>query len=115
MIEPYPDNVDGDFFVENGCCTLCDVPMVEAPDLFAYAFGADGKPDHCYVSRQPTTDVELDKMVAAIRCAELQCIRYRGSDPILLERLSGLGESDICDAISNPDDSKSSKPWWRFW
>ena len=115
MTEPYPDNVDGNFYVEKDCCTLCDVPMIEAPGLFTYATGEDGIPDHCYVSRQPANDSELDKMVSAIQCAELQCIRYRGSDPALLKRLVDAGEAAICDAIPSAAASRFSKPWWRFW
>ena len=115
MIEPYPENVDGDFYVEKDCCTLCDVPMVEAPGLFTYAVDADGKPDHCFVSRQPENASELDDMVSAIASAELQCIRYRGNDPVLLDRLVQLGESAICDAISDGQTGSPPKPWWRFW
>ena len=31
---PHPMNVPGPFYVLNGCCTACDVPVSEAPDLF---------------------------------------------------------------------------------
>ncbi len=41
---PFPKNVPGDFYVEDGCCTSCGMPTTEAPELFAYA--PDG---HCYV------------------------------------------------------------------
>jgi len=115
MVEPYPENVDGDFYVEKDCCTMCDVPMVEAPELFTYAIGADGEPDHYYVSRQPKNDAELTDMLSVIQCAEFRCVRYRGSDPDLLQRLIDLGESDVCDEIPKTDESHPSKPWWRFW
>jgi hypothetical protein len=115
MIEPYPENVAGDFYVEKDCCTMCDVPMVEAPELFTYAIGADGQPDHCFVSRQPADESELKDMLSVIRCAEFRCVRYRGDDPTLLQRLIDRGESDVCDAISDTTTPKPSSPWWRFW
>ena len=115
MVEPYPENVDGDFYVKQNCCTMCDVPMVEAPELFTYAIGEDGEPDHCYVFRQPSNDAEITDMLSVIQGAEFRCVRYRGSDPDLLQRLIDLGESDVCDAIPQTDDSHPSKPWWCFW
>jgi hypothetical protein len=105
MAEPYPENIDGDFYVENGCCTVCGVPTVKAPGLFTYAVGDDGEPDHCYVSKQPSDATEMKEMISAIRCAELRCIHYRGDDPTILKRLIDSGETDICDAVQN------RKPW----
>lgn len=99
MAIPYPENADGDFYVERDCCTLCDVPMVEAPGLFTYALGDDGKPDHCYVSKQPSNGSETESMISAIQCAELRCIRYRGRDQTILTRLIKIGESEICDNL----------------
>ena len=115
MTQPYPENVDGDFYVEKDCCTMCDVPLVEAPDLFTYAVDADGKPEHCYVSRQPACDAELSDMLSVIQCAEFRCVRYRGTDPGLLQRLVDLGESDVCDAMVRAEMVKPAKLWWRFW
>ena len=86
-------NVVGPFYVEDGCCTLCGVPDTEAPDLFAEAEG------HCYVHRQPNTSGELERMLSAISCAELGCIRYAGDDPAILEQLALLGEAAICDSM----------------
>ena len=28
---PNPANVPGDFYVQDGCCTMCEVPFAEAP------------------------------------------------------------------------------------
>lgn len=91
-IKPHPKNASGDYYVEYGCCTACDVPFSEAPGLFEY----DDR-NHCYVHRQPTTGGETNQMLSAIACAELQCIRYRGSDPGLFDRLAAMGEVAICD------------------
>lgn len=114
MTEPYPENVDGDFYVEKDCCTLCDVPMIEARGLFTYATDNEG-PTHCYVSKQPTDDSELEAMLSAIRCAEFRCIHYRGDDPSLLQRLVDTGDSDTCDAILERPSCSPVRPWWRFW
>ena len=91
--KPHPLNVAGDFYVLNGCCTLCDVPRTEAPELFVLT----DCEDHCYVKREPQNDNELDQMLSAIACAELQCIHYRGNDPAIISRLSAMGEMDVCD------------------
>lgn len=44
--KPYPKNVEGDFYVEDGCCTACDVPNYYAPELFEYDDEL-----HCFVAR----------------------------------------------------------------
>jgi hypothetical protein len=89
---PHPKNAPGPFYVEEGCCTACGVPFVEAPGLFAY----DGN-NHCFVKRQPATKEELNRMLRAVWAAELQCIRYRGQDAEVLRRLAELGEPHLCD------------------
>lgn len=86
-------NVIGPFYVEDGCCTLCGVPSTEAPDLFAEA------ERHCYVRRQPTTPEELERMLSVINCAELNCIRYSGDEPEILEQLALLGQAGVCDSM----------------
>jgi len=137
---PYPENVPGDFYVEDGCCTMCEMPFAVAPDLFGEAQNSAGC-EHCFVKRQPRTPAELGRMVDAIMCAELQCIRYRGSNRLLQLRLIEVGEGVICDGL--PPDLQAevgrdeadrqrrwqerqrsqaagrrppaSRPWWRFW
>tara|TARA_R100000789_G_C2965165_1_gene139110 strand:- start:69 stop:743 length:675 start_codon:yes stop_codon:yes gene_type:complete len=98
-VKPHPLNVIGDFYVEDGCCTACDVPQTEAPDLF----GMTTDPHyHCYVKRQPQSKSEYDQMLSAIACAELQCIHYRGNDPALISRLSAMDVMEICDTAPPP-------------
>jgi hypothetical protein len=94
----HPANVPGDFYVEDGCCTMCEVPFAEAPDLFGACQDPQGY-THCFVKRQPRTPNEVDQMVSAIRCAELQCIRYRGTDKVLHDRLVAAGERAVCDRL----------------
>ena len=109
--KPYAANVPGDYYVEDGCCTMCEVPFDMAPDLFGIS---DDPYIHCYVKRQPETPSELNQMVDAIRAADLQCIRYRGSDRRIQLRLIRNGEGAICDNLL-PDLKQSSRPWWKFW
>ena len=89
----YPLNVEGDFYVKDGCCTACEIPFTEAPDLFE----RDGY--HCYVRRQPETGLELVGMLEAIRYADLRCIRYAGSNPRIQLTLIQEDCDDICDNV----------------
>lgn len=80
----------GDFYVEEGCCTLCGVPAVEAPELFG-GFEEDGSVtpgvEQCWVKRQPSSAPELDAMIDAMEAQEFECIRYGGIDQLLIDRL----------------------------
>jgi len=62
----YRLNVPGDFYVEDGCCTLCGIPGVTAPELFG-GFNPDGTipegVEQCWIKRQPRSGAELDKIV----------------------------------------------------
>jgi len=89
---PHPRNAPGPFYVVNGCCMACDVPVSEAPDLFTYDAS-----NHCYVKRQPCTKDELDRTLRAAWAAELGCIRYRGNDAEVLRRFAEFGSQDLCD------------------
>src|SRR4051812_46852761 len=96
--KPHPKNVPGDFYVEDGCCTMCQIPLREAPDLFGgFGVAEDGR--HCYVKRQPQTRTEFDGMIMAIRGAEAECIRYRGTDRMIQTRLAEIGELIVCDEL----------------
>src|SRR2546426_5175715 len=90
--KPHAKNVPGAFYVVDGCCTACGVPDAVAPALFA--FDADG---HCYVKRQPGTAEETEAALHVVRTQELGCIRYRGTDPVILRRLAEAGEAAQCD------------------
>lgn len=89
--KPHPSNVPGPFYVVDGCCTTCGVPEIASRN---FQFGADG---HCYVWKQPDQS-ELDDVLRVVRTQELGCIRYRGSDLVVLRRLAEAGESAQCDA-----------------
>ena len=94
---PHPLNVPGDFYVEDNCCLICDIPRTIAPDLFAL----EGGSDHCFVKHQPTSEPELNRMHQAISAAELQCIRYRGRHRQIQIRLVEENNSAICDHLDN--------------
>jgi hypothetical protein len=96
----YRLNVAGDFYVEDGCCTLCGVPAVTAPELFG-GFDADGSVpedvEQCWVKPQPGSGAELDMMIETMARQELSCIRYRGADPNIVVRLRDIGEGTQVD------------------
>ena len=110
----HPLNAEGDFYVEHGCCTACDVPMQSAPTLFAY-----DDTSHCFVKRQPVTRSECDMMFEAIRGAELKCIRYRGKDNDWYRRLASSGDLDVSGtlALNKRKDKKKRNAGIRtfFW
>lgn len=91
-IHPHPKNAAGPFYVQYGCCTACDVPMSEAPDLFAY-----DETHHCFVTRQPTTKQETDRMFRAVLGGEMECLRYRGNDLQIMRRMAELGLPHLSD------------------
>lgn len=64
----HPRNVEGNYWVEAECCTLCGIPSHLAPDLF------DEDDTGCWVKRQPVTADERARMVAVMDAQELGCI-----------------------------------------
>ena len=84
---PHRRNAAGDFYVEEGCSVICGTCEAIAPDLFSV------DDEHCFVKRQPSTDRELDDMVEAMDNSCVACIRWKGRDPRLRQRLleAGLG------------------------
>jgi hypothetical protein len=92
------DNVPGDFYVEDGCCTLCGVPHVEAPNLFG-GFDENGKVTHeqCFVKKQPTTLVELNQIINTMAVQDTGCIKYCGRDQEIIKRIREVGEGDQID------------------
>lgn len=90
--KPHKDNVPGPFYVCDGCCISCEIPFVEAPGMFAY-----DDQSHCYVSKQPQTKNELDKMIRAVLGSEVECIRYTGDDEEINRRLAEAGSGHLSD------------------
>ena len=90
---PHPANVPGPFYVQDGCCISCGVWEDVAPDLLAWIEEEDERLSHCYVSRQPQTDAEFERMKQAMEVGEVDCIRVRACKAEWMENLrrSGLG------------------------
>ena len=110
MFEPYAENVHGDFYVEKDCCLCCHVPVTLAPDLFRYSYDSEGCPSHCFVSQQPVSKDELERMFDVITCADLRCVRYGGSDFGIVDRLTELGQKAICDVVINSFNENDESP-----
>jgi hypothetical protein len=87
---PHPKSAPGDFYVEKGQCLACGLPHVVAPDLVG---GTDEKVQHCIWKKQPQTPAELERAIAVLEAQELECHRYAGTDPAILNRVS----STYCD------------------
>lgn len=92
--ERYPLNVDGDFYVENSMCLGCMAPINEAPDLMSYGASADAC-DSCFFKKQPESSEELERAMSAMAVQCVGAIRYSGTDPRIIKRLS----ADECDAL----------------
>jgi hypothetical protein len=99
--ERYPQNAEGDFYVEKDLCMMCMMPEVEAPELM----GFDNEAWNCYFKRQPATSEELTHAIAAVASSEIQGLRYAGSDPNVLRRLRDAGASECCDAFASADNT----------
>lgn len=93
---PHPKNAPGDFYVEDGCCTLCGIPESKAPNLFS---SQAEESVHCYVSRQPQFASELNQMLDVMWSQEFTCIRYRGLDREIHRRLISTGNAVLCDNL----------------
>jgi hypothetical protein len=90
----YLENVQGDFYVEDGVCTSCGAPQAEAPDLIDHSKSYYG---HCYFKKQPQTDEEIERVINAIAVSCTSGLRYGGTDEKILKRLYEIGEQDQCD------------------
>ena len=101
--KPYPKNVKGDFYVEDGCCTSCNMPFTVADDLFSSS--PDG---HCYVSKQPSNAREVVQMIQAFEVQDVGCIRYKGANRVIQIKLVASGEAEQCDHL-DPDLAALSK------
>jgi len=91
-LPPHPRNVKGDFYVENNCCTACDLPKGGAPEMLKY------EGTHCYVCKPPETSEEVVKILNAMEIQELDCIQYKGKEKTIL---NALKERHLEECISS--------------
>lgn len=90
----HPENVPGDFYVENEVCTACGAPEAEAPDLIEHSKFEYG---HCYFKKQPRTPDEVERAINAIAVSCIAGIRYGGKNEEILRQLYEMGEAAQCD------------------
>ena len=94
-----PRSVPGDFYVGADECITCGAPEHEAPDLMRM------DEDGCFFAKQPDTPQEVERAVMAVWVSCCDAVRYRGNDPVILERLKQL------EGVA----SDVRRPWWKFW
>ena len=90
----YPENSQGDFYVENQVCISCGAPEAEASDLIEHSKLEYG---HCYFKKQPNTQDEIDRAINAMAVSCISGLRYGGKNEKILKRLYEIGEADQCD------------------
>ena len=110
--KPHPLNTPGDFYVGDGCCTMCGVPFCIAPELFGTLESSQGL-DHCFVRQQPENPDQLGFMLMAIAVAETRCIRYKGTDYSIQTALVRDGEAAQCDSL--PSDLQEEADRLEAW
>ena len=108
MVTPHyerePENAPGPFYVVKDMCITCSLPVDTAPETIKYhetpcESCPEGCPDHCYVSRQPETAEEIDRMIEVVAGSCIAAYRYCGTDPEILHRLVEAGCKEQCDAL----------------
>ena len=104
LTERLEENAPGAFYVEKEACLTCSIPRDTAPTCIAYAswkvYPAEGRcPDHCAVTKQPTSEEELELMIEAVEGSCVSAIRYCGSDPYTLKKLREGQSAHCCDAL----------------
>lgn len=90
----YPENVQGDFYVQNQACISCGAPQAEAPDLIEHTKLDYG---HCYFKKQPETQEEIERAINAMSVSCIAGIRYGGKDKSILKRMYESGLQAECD------------------
>ncbi len=109
MSPRFEKNAPGDFYIEKDCCITCGVMHDEAPGLISWHdFGPNEQgyvSSHCYVVRQPSTPDEIAWMLNAMNAADVDCLRYAGEDPDIIQRISDIGLAESCDLTDSNSNS----------
>ena len=101
---PHKLNVPGDFYVEDGCCTACDLPSAEAPGFFKFeetenSYHPGLKAHHCYFCKQPADVQEVKLVIGAMQVQEIDCIRYKGKDRKIIKLMKDSGVAEFSDEL----------------
>lgn len=96
---PHPANAPGAFYSENDGCITCGAPQAQAPDLVGWyeVECGDYLSSHCIFVRQPETPDEVEQAIRAMDVSCVQNLRYRGINPVILNRLRQMGMAHLCD------------------
>ncbi len=92
---PHPDNAPGSFYTLKDCCITCGAPEMVAPELMGWSVRLDGT--ECIFRRQPQTPEEVEMAINAMDISCIANLRYRGSDPVIIEKLKAMGNGYLCD------------------
>ena len=95
----HPKNAGGGFYVLNGECIACGVPHHVAPELIEWEADAEGRPSHCFFRKQPETALELIHAIKAISGSCCDALRYRGSDPEVIDKLKAARCGHVIDPL----------------
>jgi hypothetical protein len=95
-------NVAGPFYVAD-FCIICFTPPEIAPTNIREHYNPDCSVEcprsSCYVGKQPENDEELELMIEAMEASCVRAIRYCGTDPLVIQKLSARGLAEQCDAL----------------
>ncbi len=94
VIQPYDQNAEGNFYVENQSCVTCGAPQAEAPDLIDHSKRDYG---YCFFKKQPQTEEEIERAINAIAVSCVFALSYGWKDEKILKQLYEIGEEKQCD------------------
>ena len=113
MNKRYKLNVPGDFYVEDGCCVACTLPVSEAPNLIGEDETNGGY--HCYFKKQPTTPEEVNEAIFALEVSCVGCIRYGGDNSEIIEKIVASGSAAQIDKRKNSTFSEDGEVKNSIW
>ena len=98
--KPYEASIEGPFYVSDWCL-ICALPVETAPANIQWHFtkNCGDCPSSCHIAKQPETDEELAAVLEAMCHSCVEAIRYRGTDPKVLQTLRDRGMKRLCDAL----------------
>ena len=95
----YKLNVAGDFYVVDGLCISCTMPVSESPNLIGEDVSDDGY--HCYFKKQPQNSGEIQEAINAIYVSCCGALGYGGSDKSIIEIIKLNGDDGQIDVITD--------------